>query len=149
MGYLTISIFKIHFQFLSYYYILTPTYPSILVISDLSLHSITLLLWCFTLLPLHSFPAPALTPIHRPPHVCDSSHLLLLLLLLFFFFKKKYLTIPLVLLIFFCFIFGSSSSFSLFIIFFSLQIHARILDWKANFFRNTVEPAYGLNSFSS
>ena len=49
----------------------------------------------------------------------------------------------------FCFIFGSSSSFFLFIIFFSLQIHARILDWKANFFKNKVEPAYGLNGFSS
>ena len=58
------------------------------------------------------------------------------------------LTIPSMLLIFFASFSDLLHHFLFLLFFFSLQIHARILDRKANFFKNTVEPAYDLNGFS-
>ena len=110
MGYLTISIFKIHFQFLSYYYILTPTYPP----TSFQIYLFTLLLsFCDA---LHYFLYTVSQQQLLLPSSSSSSRLQLISSSSFSSFLN--LTIPLVLLIFFFFIFGSSSSFSLFIIFF-------------------------------
>ena len=99
MGYLTISIFKIHFQFLSYYYILTPTYPP----TSFQIYLFTLLLsFCDA---LHYFLYTVSQQQLLLPSSSSSSRLRLISSSSSSssssFFYKKNLTIPLVLLIFF------------------------------------------------
>ena len=139
MGYLTICIFQNSFSILiSLLYSNSPTHPPHFIFISSHYYSpfVMLYITSFT-----QFPST-----NSQSHPLSSSRLQLISSSSFSSFLN--LTIPSVLLIFFASFSDLLHHFLFLLFFFSLQIHARISDRKANFFRNTVEPAYDLNGFS-